>query len=67
MVNVVELEPGDVIVVKVDVGHMPTKVARDYMTDIKADLHGVFGTEQRILMMAGKGTPTEFTIVKRPR
>jgi len=56
------LRPGDVILMKVNVGEMPAAQAKEYVEKIKDDIKVVFGENQKVIAIATH-EPTEFCII----
>lgn len=65
MVKTVELGSGDIIVMYVNVGNMPPKIATGYLTDLRDKMKLQFGDEQKILMLPMKEGNTDMCIIKR--
>ncbi|WP_407304235.1 hypothetical protein [Acinetobacter sp.] len=57
------LRPGDIILMKVNVGQLPPELAKKYMKSIKKDFKKVLGADQQIIMIASKDEPSEICIL----
>lgn len=62
--DVVEIQPGDVVMSTIDIGNIPPSEVDAFMDKVMPTVHDVFGCEVALLPVRG-GT-WDFTIVRNP-
>jgi hypothetical protein len=66
MIASFELNPNDILVVRVPVGAMPPTRVKEFLETVKANMKEHLGQDQKVLMFAAREGDLELAILKRP-